>query len=109
MGVGISSWFFYRLERRKLKFDLAKRLLGYRFSISGDEFSCAMNQVIAIFSDSPEVLEAMKNLYRALETPEKLQAEEALIDFLKAVCKDSGLAQIILNDSYFLKTFNARD
>jgi len=109
IGVALSFWFLYRLEKRKLKFDLAKRLLGYRFSISGDEFSCAMNQVIAIFSDSPEVLEAMKVLYNALETPDKQNSEEALIDFLKAVCKESGLSQIILNDTYFLKTFNARD
>lgn len=109
IGVAASSCFFYKLERRKLKFDLAKRLLGYRFSISGDEFSCAMNQVIAIFSDSPEVLQAMKELYRALEAPGKAHSEEALVDFLKAVCTDSGLAQIILNDSYFLKTFNARN
>lgn len=109
IGIAASSYFVYRLERRKLKFDLAKRLLGYRFSIKGDEFSCAMNQVIAVFSDSPQVLQAMKNLYRALEASEKSQAEEALVDFLKAVCKDSGLAQIILNDSYFLKTFHARN
>lgn len=109
IGVASSSYFVYKLERRKLKFDLAKRLLGYRFSIKGDEFSCAMNQVIAVFADSPQVLQAMQNLYRALEAPGKVQAEEALVDFLKAVCKDSGLAQVILNDSYFLKTFNARD
>ena len=109
IGVAASACFLYRLERRKLKYDLAKRLLGYRFSISGDDFSCAMNQVIAIFSDSPEVLRAMKDLYNSLEAPGKRGSEEALVDFLKAVCKDSGLAQIILNDSYFLKTFNARN
>lgn len=109
VGVAASCYFLYKLERRKLKYDLAKRLLGYRFSIKGDEFSCAMNQVVAIFSDSPEVLQAMKNLYDALESPGKKNSEEALVDFLKAVCKESGLAQILLNDSYYLKTFNARD
>lgn len=71
VGVAASCYFLYKLERRKLKYDLAKRLLGYRFSIKGDEFSCAMNQVVAIFSDSPEVLQAMKNLYDALESPGK--------------------------------------
>lgn len=109
VGVAASCYFLYKLERRKLKYDLAKRLLGYRFSIKGDEFSCAMNQVVAIFSDSPEVLQAMKNLYDALESPGEKNSEEALVDFLKAVCKESGLAQILLNDSYYLKTFNARD
>lgn len=57
VGVGVSFWFFFRLERHKLKLDLARRLLGHRYSISGDDFSCAMNEVIAVFSDSPDVLQ----------------------------------------------------
>ncbi|WP_143751505.1 DUF6680 family protein [Marinobacter sp. LV10R520-4] len=109
IGVAISSWFYYRLERHKLKVDLARRLLGYRFSISGEDFSCAMNQVIAVFADSPEVLQKMERLYQALEVSGKPHAESALIDFLKAVCKYSGLTQATLNDAYLLKTFNARN
>lgn len=109
IGVAVSSWFYYKLERHKLKVDLAKRLLGYRFSISGDNFSCAMNQVIAVFADSPEVLQRMERLYQALEAPGKPHAETALVDFLKSVCKRSGLTQVTLNDGYLLKTFNARN
>lgn len=109
LGIGVSSWFFYKLERRKLKFDLARRLFGYRFSISGDDFSCAMNEVIAIFADAPEVLKKMEHLFQALENSEKADAESALVAFLKSVCKDSGLTQATLNDGYFLKTFNARN
>lgn len=109
IGVAVSSWFYYKLERHKLKVDLAKRLLGYRFSITGDDFSCAMNQVLAVFADSPEVLQKMERLYQALETPGKLHAETALIDFLKSICKHSGLTQATLNDGYLLKTFNARN
>lgn len=44
-----------------------------------------------------------------MEAPEKTNAEPALIDFLKAVCKESGLTQTSLNDTYLLKTFDARD
>lgn len=109
VGVAVSSWFFYKLERHKLKLDLARRLLGHRFSISGDNFSCAMNEVIAVFADSPQVLEKMERLYQALETPGKPQADSALVDFLKAVCKTSGLTQATLNDGYLIKTFNARN
>lgn len=109
VGVGVSAWFFYRLERHKQKLDLARRLLGNRYSIRGDAFSCAMNEVIAVFADSDEVLTKMKLLYEALQAPGKTNAEPALIDFLKAVCKESGLTQASLNDTYLLKTFNARD
>ena len=109
IGVGVSGWFFYKLERHKLKLDLARRLLGHRFSIPGDDFSCAMNEVIGVFADSPEVLTKMGRLYEVLQTPGKPNAEGALIDFLKEVCFDSKLTQATLNDGYLLKTFNARN
>ena len=108
-GVFASTWVFYKLERHKQKLDLARRLLGNRFSICGDAFSCAMNEVIGVFADSDEVLSKMKLLYEALQAHSKPNAESALIDFLKEVCKASGLTQATLNDAYLLKTFNARD
>lgn len=109
LGVAVSAWFFYKLERHKLKLDLARRLLGHRFSISGDNFSCAMNEVIAVFADSPDVLQKMERLYQTLQTPGKPNADGALVDFLKSVCKRSGLTQATLNDGYLLKTFNPRN
>lgn len=109
IGVGVSAWFFYKIERHKLKLDLARRLLGNRYSITGDNFSCAMNEVIAVFADSQNVLQQMEKLYEALQTPGKPNADGALIDFLKAVCTSSGLTQATLNDGYFIKTFNARN
>lgn len=68
-----------------------------------------MNEVIAVFADSDEVLSQMGRLYEVLQTPEKPNAEGVLIDFLKAVCKASGLTQVTLNDGYLIKTFNARN
>lgn len=109
VGVGVSTWYFYKLERHKLKLDLARRLLGNRFNVSGDAFSCAMNEVIAVFADSEDVLSKMARLYDALQTHGKPNADGALIDFLKSVCMASGLTQATLNDTYLLKTFNARN
>lgn len=109
VGVGMSTWYFYKLERHKLKLDLARRLLGNRFSVSGDAFSCAMNEVIAVFADSEDVLSKMARLYDALQLHGKPNADGALIDFLKSVCTASGLTQATLNDTYLLKTFNARN
>ena len=108
-GVAVATWYFYKLERHKLKVDLPRRLLGNRFSVSGDAFSCAMNEVIAVFADSEDVLNKMGRLYEALQAHGKPNAEVALIDFLKSVCRASGLTQATLNDAYLLKTFNARN
>ena len=109
IGILISNWYIYKLERHKLKLDLARRLLGNRFSITGDDFSRAMNEVIGVFADSPDVLSKLGRMYEALQVQGKPNAEAALIDFLKSVCKASGLTQAVLNDAYLLKTFNARN
>lgn len=108
VGVGVSAWFFYRMERHKLKLDLARRLLGHRYSISGESFSAAMNEVFVVFSDAEDVLRKLERLYEALQTPGKPNADGAFTDFLKAVCKNAGLTQATLNDAYFIKTFNVR-
>ncbi len=109
IGILISSWFYYRLERHKLRLDLARRLLGHRHSIQGEGFSTAMNEVVAVFADSKEVLMKMERLYVTLETSGKPNVESVFTDFIKAVCKESGLNQKTLNDSYLIKTFNAKN
>lgn len=108
IGVAVASIVFYKLERHKLKLDLARRLLGYRFDTQGNKFSCAINEVIAVFADKPEVLRKMSKFYEALQVNGKPNADSLLIDFLKEVCKSSGLSQVTLNDGYLLKVFNGR-
>jgi hypothetical protein len=51
----------------------------------------------------------MERLYVTLQTPGKPNADGVFTDFLKAVCKNAGLTQATLNDSYFMKTFNAKN
>ena len=108
VGVGVSVWVFYKLEKHKLKVELARRLLGNRFNVNGDAFSCAMNEVIAIYSDADDVLQKWSTLMKIVESSGKPGLDGALIDFLKAVCKESRLSQTTLNDTYWLKVFNGR-
>ena len=68
-----------------------------------------MNEVIAVFADSDDVLSKMSRLYEALQMQGKPNADSALVDFLKSICKASGLTQATLNDGYLIKTFNARN
>lgn len=59
VGIAVSACFFARLERRKLKVDTARRLLGSRFNIEGPEFQQAMNEVTVVFADERKVTEAI--------------------------------------------------
>lgn len=107
VGVLVSTWVFYKLERHKQKLDLARRLLGNRFKPNGDAFSCALNELMGVFADSDDVLLKLQRFYEALQAHGKPAADAALIDLLKAVCNASKLSQATLNDAYFLKTFNS--
>lgn len=109
IGVLVSTFFYHRYERRKIKFDTAKRLFGYRYSIKGDGFSNAMNEVFIVFADAPKVIKAMEDLYNTLQSPDKLLAEDKLITFLKAICNDLSIDYSTVNESFFIKTFNAKD
>lgn len=108
-GVAIAAWFFYRIERYKLKLDLARRLFGYRHSIAGEGFSTAMNEVFVVFAGEEEVIQNMGRLYLVIETPGKPSLEVVFSDFLKSVAKSAGLGKAKLNDAYFIKTFNAKN
>jgi hypothetical protein len=109
IGVAIAAWFFYRIERYKLRLDLARRLFGYRHSIVGDGFSTAMNEVFVVFAGEEDVIQNMGRLYSAIETPGKPNLDIVFSDFLKSVAKSAGLGKSKLNDAYFIKTFNAKN
>ncbi len=109
VGVAIAAWYFYRIERYKLKLDLARRLFGYRHSIIGEGFPTAMNEVFVVFAGEEDVIQNMGRLYTAIETPGKPNLEVAFSDFLKSVAKSAGLCKAKLSDAYFIKTFNAKN
>lgn len=46
IGVFISIQFYSRLERKRIKVDTAKRLIGNRFNLKGDAFTVALNECL---------------------------------------------------------------
>lgn len=109
IGVAISAYFFGSLERKKLKIDTARRLIGNRHNIEGEEFQQAMNEVMIVFSDTPSVIRAMDEFWRIIATvhgPGRAEAaNSSLISLLKAVCASIGLHPKELNDSQYLRFF----
>jgi hypothetical protein len=110
IGVAVSAFFFARLERRKLKIDTARRLLGSRFSIEGVEFQQAMNEVMVVFSDERTVTEAMNEFWTLVENehgPDRGEKTNAgLLKVLKAVCRSVGLHPKNLSDAHYLRFFS---
>lgn len=109
LGSILTLIYMNRMEKRKLKIDLTKQLLGHRFSIQGEQFSSAMNQVIAIFHDEPLVLKRLEKLHSCLKDPMKRNINDAFIDFLQECCIASKIYNHQLERSLYIETFNARN
>ena len=109
LGVVISSWFYSRLERRRIKLETARKMFGSKHAISGNSFQESINEVIIVFSDSEDVVQKVQELFQVVETPLPARgpkaADEALIKLMKAICKDVGIQYKNLPDSYYLKFF----
>ena len=107
VGVCVSFYFFQRLERRKLKFDTARKLFGNKYNMAGEEFQEAMNEVMVIFSDSARVIAAMEDLWTTLQAPREARsaevADEKMVKLMKALCKDIGVKHKNLPDAYYLR------
>jgi len=106
IGVIISSWFYNRLEKRKFKLDTVRRLLGYRYHVTGEGFSRALNEAFIVFADNSEVVKAIENFHVAIISPGKPDIDNKLLSVFKAVCKDVNCLPKDINDTYFLKAFN---
>jgi len=110
VGIFISSWFYARLERRKLKTETARKLFANRHDMHGQGFHEAMNEIMIAFSDSQKVIDLIEGLFKVVETPiharSEKAADEALIMLMKGICKDIGIEYKTLPDSYYLKFFS---
>ena len=84
-------------------------MFGSKHAIGGKDFQEAVNEVMIVFSDSQVVINAMENLWKVVETPHHARAEkapdEAMINLMKAMCRDIGIKCKKLPDSYYLKFF----
>lgn len=109
IGVAVSFWFYSRLEKRKMKMETARKMFGSRHEIGSQEFLGSLNEIMIIFSDSQEVIEAVENFLAVAGTPQVARAtgaaNEALIKLMKAVCQNIGIKQK-LPDAYYLKYFS---
>ena len=110
LGVIISTYYYRRNEKRKLKQDTLRKLLAYRHvgvpgstEMARESFFAALNDVFAVFHDSREVIQALQTLHAELKRPERLR--DHLIRLFKRIFKDLSIDLEGVNDSFFLHPF----
>lgn len=95
-----------RREITRSRVDTLKRVAANRFDLKGDEFSRALNEVIIVFNDVPDVLQRLADFQKVLashQSPE--QANQSLTSLFVAMCRS---AAVNCDTSLFLTAFNSK-
>jgi hypothetical protein len=111
IAVVVSLFYQRRWEKRRLKLDCLRRLLGARYVLTQgqhtdtakDTLFIAINEVVAIYSDAPAVISALKALHADLADPNKFL--DNIVILFRAMADDLGIDRAKLTDSFFLKPF----
>jgi len=106
LAVIISTFYYRRYEERKIRFDTARRLLGYRYNILGEEFTQALNEAFVVFHNSAKVIKALSDFHTVISLRKSKIANDKLVSLFKAVCDEVGIVYDKFNDLYFLQPFN---
>ncbi len=106
VGVIVSTIFYQRMEKKKLRIDTAKKLIGNRHDLTGQDFTQALNEALIVFSDNKIILQALNELFKNARMPGKPDINETLLTLFKAVCSDVKLFPKKINDTVFLTAFN---
>lgn len=104
----------------KRKQDLVDDIFGFRYQLTDGKvtnrdiyakgFSRAMNRVLIFFCKDRNVLDKYDIFFNTLlisdENERRIKSDEALINFLKELCKAAHIKSDNWNDSVFKRTFN---
>lgn len=127
IGIFISLYYSQRLNKQNQKFQLDMertrneqenwrnkykmlvQLISYRNDVQSMQYTSALNGAVAVFYDSKEVIDAIKELYHYLEIGDvtKAIANEKMVDLYYKMYKHLGIEEHV--DKVFLnKVFNGK-
>lgn len=111
MGVGVSTWYYRRHEKRKQQFEVLRKIVGTRFALTENttpeakvQFFSALNEVVILYHENQDVIKALHNLHRELKVPNRLH--DNLVSLFKEMCKVLDMKESGLNDEFFLRPFS---
>ena len=107
----VSTLYYRNFEKRKVKLDCFRRLLGARYALTDGQHSAgaieaffiALNEAVVIYSDAPSVISALKTFQAELQRKERF--EDNVINLFSAMADNLDIDRKTLNDSFFLKPF----
>ena len=108
----IFTWYYHRHEKRKQQFEVLRKLGGSRYALTENttqevkvQFFSALNEVVILYHEHPDVIKALQNMHRELKISDRLH--DNLVTLFKAMCKVLKISNNGLNDEFFLRPFSS--
>ncbi len=78
-------------EKKKLKADTIRELMGYRGDYGSSEFGRALNKVSVVFNDDNEIRLEVRNLYERINTsPNSQMTKRSIVGLIYKLCQKNG-------------------
>jgi len=117
ISVFITTYYYRRYDRKKMKFDILRRLAGSRYCLVPDsnesskkEFFEALNEVFIVFHDDEKVLNTLEIFHKELNIAGIFSdsANNNLVKLFRAIIRNLGIEYKTLTDEFFLKPFSLK-
>lgn len=106
LGALLSAWIFIRREKRRMKLDTLREIIGNRFRMNDPAFYKPLNEIFVVYNDSPEVLKRLdavvSNARRNKAGTPNPEANDDLVKLLRAMCENAKVSHSKVTDSFFL-------
>lgn len=78
-------------EKKKLKADAIRELMGYRGDYGSTEFGRALNKVSVVFNDDDDIRLEVRTLYERINTsPNSSMTKRSIVGLIYKLCQKNG-------------------
>ena len=111
LGALGSTYYYIQYERTRLKKETLRRFAASRYELipgaegSEGNFSQALNEILVVFNDDPDVMDALSEFYEAVHDSGEKVTQRKVVTLFKAMCDATGVKYDEFDDQLLLSPF----
>ena len=105
--IGLAGWHQFRRQHlHTLRMGLFSELMGQRYNVKGDAFTAALNRVLVLFDDDPEVVRTARDFSQRAKS--QTADNQELVKLFRAICRNLRISENTITDDDFTTAFNVQ-
>lgn len=107
IGVAISTFYYRRFEKKKIKLEAFRRFVANRYDLKGDEFTRSLNEIYVVFNENKDVMNALSKFHQSI-VQKNGDRNEKLVTLFKSMCNALEIEKSGFDEPFFMTPFNAK-